>query len=428
MARSARPARKLAQRGYAFCDVLYNWDTGETPYGGGAFIDRPATLDAASVRRYPFANDEAVCVADFDAPFGDRSARVQAARQVEKARAMGFSVHSAFEFEFMVLAETPESLRKKDFRAIEHFAQGNRTYSLQSAAKFDTLLDGLTATMARLEIGLDSIHSELGPGCFEAPLAHAAGLKGADDAALFKNFAKAYFLREGLMAAFMSKMAPSMPGQSGHFHISLREVEGGAPIFPDAQGPDGLSRRARWFIGGVIRLMPEMLVLCSHTVNAYKRMVPGAWAPTYASWGVQNRTAALRVINDAPDATRVERAAEGFRFEADALLADAPTLGPAQTVDAVASGPALLMIRPEKITLAPDPAPDPAPAAGACRIDGVVEEFFIKGASIQYRGTVDGLTAPVIVETPGASAPPADVGRPVRLSFDRADLFALPEG
>ncbi|WP_208948584.1 hypothetical protein [Segnochrobactrum spirostomi] len=52
--------------------------------------------------------------------------------------------------------------------------------------------------------------------------------------------------------------------------------------------------------------MPEMLAMCSHTVNAYKRMVPGAWAPTAANWGVQNRTAAVRVINDAPEATRVE--------------------------------------------------------------------------------------------------------------------------
>jgi len=73
---------------------------------------------------------------------------------------------------------------------------------------------------------------------------------------------------------------------------------------PDA--PDGLSQTARHFLGGVLELMPEMLVLTAQTVNAYKRLVPGAWAPTWASWGVQNRTAAVRIINDSPEATRIE--------------------------------------------------------------------------------------------------------------------------
>lgn len=299
-------ARKIAAKGYQFCDVLYNWDTAEEPYGGGAYIDRPAAIDPSSVRSYPFAHNEAVCLADFAEPYGARSARLQARRQVEKARAMGFTVHSAFEFEFMLLNETPESLRAKDFHDIDHFAQGNRTYSLQSAALHDDLLAGLEETMAALDIELDAIHTELGPGTFEAPLSHAEGLKAPDDAALFKNFAKAYFLRQGLMAAFLSKMSPDLPGQSGHFHLSLRGAGDGAPVFADDTAPDGLSRTARHFIGGLVTLMPEMLALCSHTVNAYKRMVPGAWAPTYASWGVQNRTAAARIINDTAEATRVE--------------------------------------------------------------------------------------------------------------------------
>lgn len=299
-------AEKLFSEGYNFCDVLYMWDIAEETYGGGAFIDRPAFLDAASVRPWPFAEREAVCIADYRRPFGDRSARNQLLAQIEKARGMGFTVHSAFEFEFMLFDETPGSLRDKGYAGLDHFARGNRTYSLQTTALYDTLLQGFADTMERLEIGLDAIHTELGPGTFEAPLKHAEGIKAADDAALFKNFAKAHFLRHGLTAGFMSKLGEDFSGQSGHLHLSLRRTDDGSPVFADADGANRLSTTARHFIGGLTALMPEMLALCSHTVNAYKRLVPGAWAPTYASWGVQNRTVATRIINDTPEATRLE--------------------------------------------------------------------------------------------------------------------------
>jgi glutamine synthetase len=130
-------------------------------------------------------------------------------------------------------------------------------------------------------------------------------MKSPDDAALFKNFAKAYFSRHGLTAGFMSKLSPALPGQSGHLHVSMRDRQGNA-VFADPGAQDGISRLGRHFIGGLVRLMPELLAMCAHTVNAYKRLVPGAWAPTAANWGVQNRTAAVRVINDEPESTRVE--------------------------------------------------------------------------------------------------------------------------
>ncbi|MFX0541793.1 glutamine synthetase family protein [Roseovarius sp. S4756] len=301
---SGTKAAKLAKTGGPFCDILYSWDTGEEPQETGAFVDRPTRIDPASMRAYPFAASDALAISDFDQPFGAKSARNQAMAMVERAGAAGFTVHSAFEFEFTVMDETPRSLRQKGYRGLNHFAEGNRTYSLQTEALHHDLLAGFEAMMTRLGITLDAMHTELGPGFFEAPLLHAEGLRAADDAALFKNFAKAFFLRNGLTAAFMAKLSPDLPGQSGHLHMSLRK--GGAPAFADAAGEDGLSQTARHFIGGIVTLMPEMLALCSHTINAYKRMVPGAWAPTWASWGVQNRTAALRVINDDPAATRIE--------------------------------------------------------------------------------------------------------------------------
>lgn len=302
---SAEKAVKLAARGYPFCEVLYFWDIAERTFQDGAFIDRPAELHADTLRRYPFSPGTALCLADFTGAFGQRSARNLCLRLLAEAADLGYDVHSAFEFEFCVFSETPETLRAKNYRDLTHFAQANRTYSLQTTALHGDLLDGLQQTMTTLGIAIDALHTELGPGCFEAPLTHARGIKAADDALLFKNFAKAYFLRHGLTAGFMSKLSPDLSGQSGHFHISLSDRHG-APAFAAPSQPDGLSGVARHFLGGLVTLMPELLALCSHTVNAYKRMVPGAWAPTSANWGVQNRTAAVRVINDTPEATRLE--------------------------------------------------------------------------------------------------------------------------
>lgn len=297
-------AAKLAAEGYAFCDVLYQWDTAEQTYGSAAFVDRPARLDPDSLRPYPFEEKALLCVADFEGDFGLLSPRNQLKRQLDRAADLGFTLKAAFEFEFFLFEETAETLRAKQFRDLNSFARGNRTYSLQSAALHGGLIGGLEETMAAMGVGLDAIHTEMGPGCFEAPLTVAEGLAAADNAALFKNFAKAYFLQQGLMASFMSKWSNAVPGQSGHLHVSLVERASGRPAFSDGQG--GLSETARHFAGGLLALMPEWLVMTSHTVNAYKRLVPGAWAPTYAAWGIQNRTAALRAITGADKATRLE--------------------------------------------------------------------------------------------------------------------------
>lgn len=302
---SAEKAIKLGQTGYPFCEVLYFWDIAEKAYKDGAFIDRPARLFADSVRKYPFAADTALCLADFTGDFGRRSPRNVCMALLAEAADMGFDVLSAFEFEFFVFDETPETLRSKGFRDLTHFAPGNRTYSLQTSALHGELLEGLDETMTTMGIGLDAIHTELGPGCFEAPLAYSRGMKSPDDAMLFKNFTRAYFSRNDLTVSFMSKLSPALSGQSGHLHVSLRDAEGN-PVFSDPGAPDGLSRTARHFIGGLVKLMPELLAMCASSVNAYKRLVPGAWAPTSSNWGVQNRTAAVRVINDVPEATRIE--------------------------------------------------------------------------------------------------------------------------
>jgi glutamine synthetase len=103
----------------------------------------------------------------------------------------------------------------------------------------------------------------------------------------------------------MAKWSNSVPGQSGHLHVSMKTLDG-KTVFHDPSKSDEMSDAMRWFIGGQQALMPELLSMVASTVNSYSRLVPGFWAPTSATWGVENRTTALRVIKGGPSSQRVE--------------------------------------------------------------------------------------------------------------------------
>ena len=138
-----------------------------------------------------------------------------------------------------------------------------------------------------------------------AGMSYFAIVIAADKAALFKTFTKVIAQRQGLLATFMAKWSPDWPGQSGHIHISLKDSKGN-PVFFDSATTDNMSDVMCHFVAGQQKLMPELLAMIAPTINAYSRLVPGFWAPTVATWGVDNRTCALRVIAGSEQAQRVE--------------------------------------------------------------------------------------------------------------------------
>jgi glutamine synthetase len=299
-------AETLIEEGYSVSNVLYKWDIGEVTYSGGAFVDEPVRVDPASGRCYPFAPDTALFLADFTGPHAAISPRNLAKAQIQRAAEMGYGVRAGFEYEFFLFDETPESLREKDYRNLRSWAPGNWTYSAVTPAVEEDFVSGLWETMETAGIAFDSFHTELGPGCLEAPLLAKEGLRAADDAALFKTFAKAYAQRQGRMATFMAKWSNDWPGQSGHLHISLFKLDSGEPLFAGRAEETPPNKAMRWYLGGLLAHLPDMLVMSAHTVNDYRRLVPGAWAPTHAGWGIQNRSCAARAILEPAKASRIE--------------------------------------------------------------------------------------------------------------------------
>jgi len=152
---------------------------------------------------------------------------------------------------------------------------------------------------------LEGLHTETGPGVLEACISVDSGLASADKAALFKTFAKVLAQRWDLMATFMAKWSPDLPGQSGHLHQSLWNKDGSSAFY-DESNEHNLSDVFRHYLAGQIQLLPEVLPMIAPTINSYTRMIKGFWAPTHSNWGIDNRTTAIRVIPGSPKSHRLE--------------------------------------------------------------------------------------------------------------------------
>jgi glutamine synthetase len=178
-------------------------------------------------------------------------------------------------------------------------------YSWLRASENAGLVHALIDGMNGFDVELEGFHTETGPGVYEAAIRYDSLLRAADKSALFKTAAKEICARHGAMPCFMAKWNRELPGCSGHLHQSLWSLAG-EPAFHDPRGPRGMSKMLQHYVAGQIALLPAMTALIAPTINSYKRMVRGAWSPTLATWGHDNRTTALRIIGGSPASTRVE--------------------------------------------------------------------------------------------------------------------------
>ena len=300
------------ESGFGFCDVVLGWDSHDQLYDNVAFTgwhtgfpDATVRIVPESCRAIPWEDNTLLFLGEFAPPADAYCPRGVLGRVVERCAGLGYSSRVGFEYEFFVFEETPHSVRDKHYRNLKPLAPGFFGYSVLHKSVHSGFYSDLLAAANMMDIGLEGLHEKTGPGVIEAAIAAADGLAAADKGALFKTFAKVAAQKSGLMATFMAKWSPDWPEQSGHIHVSLRDL-GGEPVFYAADQDHGISTVMRHFIGGQQRLMPELLAMAAPTVNSFTRLIPGYWAPTEASWGVDNRTCALRVVPGKPESVRVE--------------------------------------------------------------------------------------------------------------------------
>jgi glutamine synthetase len=310
----------MVDHGFGFCDVIFGWDIADVLYDNAkvtgwdtGYPDAHATIDPSTLRFPPGESDTATFLVDFvnaDGTAHPACPRSLLKRVLARAASLGFTASVGSEFEFWVFKETPESLHKKGFRDLEPLSPGMFGYSWLREDQNRDFCHAILDEMTAMDIAIEALHTETGPGVYEAALRYDEALRAADKAALFKTHMKALAGRLGVSVTFMAKWSHDLPGSSGHLHQSLWTLAqpGAAPrnAFYDPKGEESLSATARHYLAGQLALMPELTALYSPTINSYKRYVPGVWAPLTASWGPENRTCAIRSIAGGPSSTRLE--------------------------------------------------------------------------------------------------------------------------
>ncbi|MGE0726093.1 MAG: glutamine synthetase family protein [Alphaproteobacteria bacterium] len=298
--------------GFGFCDVVLGWDSSDQLYDNvtftgwhTAFPDAAVRIIPESCREIPFEAPMLFFMAEFTPPAEAICPRATLRRVLDRAAAMGYGVKAAVEYEFFVFDETPHSIREKGYKGLKPITPGWFGYSTLRNSVWADLYRDILDLGEKMDFPIEGLHTETGPGVLEAAIAVDEALAAADKAALFKTFVKAMLQRRNLMATFMAKWSPDYPGQSGHIHISLND-KAGKSVFHDPQGEGGMSALMRKFVAGQQALLPQVLGMVAPTVNSYTRLIPGFWAPTSATWGIENRTTALRVIPGSAKSQRVE--------------------------------------------------------------------------------------------------------------------------
>jgi glutamine synthetase len=302
------------EKGFGFCNVIFGWDSHDILYSKDSFTgwkdgfsDVWSSIDPSSFRILPTEDYKSILfLADFSESEGAKVCpRSILKRILERVNRQGYSATAAMEFEFFLFDENPKSVREKNYDNLDPITPGNFGYSVLRNSTHANFYHDLLRLAKEMEMPLEGIHTETGPGVLEAAIEHSEALRAADNGVLFKTFVKVWAQQNNMMANFMAKWSPDYPGQSGHIHISLQKQDGSS-IFFNADSVNNMSDEMRWFIGGQQELMPELLAMVASTCNSYTRMIPGFWAPTAASWGMDNRTCALRAIQGSEKSQRVE--------------------------------------------------------------------------------------------------------------------------
>jgi glutamine synthetase len=308
--------------GFGFCDVVLGWDINDRCYDNSAFTgwhtgfpDAQVRLDLATHRRVPWDQDVPFVLGQFvratkrgeePHPLCPRQVLQRVLRRAEK---LGLRAFCGMEFEWFNFAETPRSLAAKQHVQPEPITPGMFGYSLLRMGQSGGFVRALMDELLAFGIPLEGLHTETGPGVFEAAIAFSDALEAADRAVLFKSSVKEIGQRFGIMPSFMAKWNQAYPGCSGHIHQSLSD--GRKNLFHDPKGPFGMSPLFQSYVAGQVACLMEFGPMLWPTINSYKRLVDGFWAPVKPTWGIDNRTVSFRVIPGSPKSSRLETRCPG---------------------------------------------------------------------------------------------------------------------
>ncbi|ORZ18409.1 putative glutamine synthetase [Lobosporangium transversale] len=359
----------VLESGFGFCSVIFGWDMHDQTYpeelsvsnAANGYRDIIAVPDLSTFRRIPWENNIPFFLLSFLDPATNEPLAVcprsVLKRVTDELASMGWEAMCGAEFEFFNFKESPEALEAKGHTKPKKLTPGMFGYSLLRPSLNQEYFYDIFDECKKFDINIESLHTETGPGVFEAALSYDTAVRMADMASLFKLSAKQLGIKHGIMPTFMAKPYTDQPGCSGHLHFSLRDIasrtnlfaaglnsdseeEKGAAASTEGQdrpewektveGVQYMSQVMKWFVAGLLTGLPSIMAILAPNINSYKRLVENYWAPVTVSWGIESRVSAIRVIGPPqcdPKGTRLEMRVGGADINPHLAIAACLAMG-----------------------------------------------------------------------------------------------------
>jgi glutamine synthetase len=250
----------------------------------GDFLAVPDPATYARVPHHPGAARTYSFLYDADGEPWAGCARAALVAMDERYASRGLAMRAAFEPECYLLAMTDEGYKP---------AARAKMFTLNALESQRALMSLVMTSLAEMGVELEQVAPEFGPGQYEINLAHQPPLRAADDLMTVKEELRALARDAGFIATFMPKPYADMPGSGLHVHLGALSSDGRNAM--EGDGAVGLSPLGASFIAGLLKHARGLSGLAAPTVNSYKRLLPGSWAPSHISYGASNRAVLVRV-------------------------------------------------------------------------------------------------------------------------------------
>lgn len=270
-----------------------NWERG---YGDFHLVPDMSTLRVAS-----WLDKTAMVLCDVENDKTDTlvsiAPRTLLRQQVEKARELGYQAMAASELEYYVYEDSYKSAAQKEYNNLEPMGYYIEDYHMLQGAREEKFTAQARRHLKHSGIPVENSKGEWGHGQHELNVRYAESLTMADRHSVFKQCMKELADSLGFSVSFMAKPTPdAAAGSSCHIHMSLWQDDENAFSGDKQLGPVFGSDEFRWFLGGWMKYVPDMMVFYAPTINSYKRYQDFSWAPTRIAWSYDNRTAGFRVV------------------------------------------------------------------------------------------------------------------------------------
>jgi glutamine synthetase len=296
-----------ASHGLAFCRAVYHTSPmGDVvPVQGGLEMGLPDITvrpDLATLTPLPWEPNAAWCLGDATTPDGKaapESPRAVARHVAEQVSGLGYTLICGPELEFYLCQ------RREDGSWHRYANDPGNVYVVGRKGDPEGLLVHMLRQLRDAGLRVTAANHEFSPGQFEINLGHSELADAADRSFRLKSAVQEIARHRGMLATFMAKPFNDEGGSGFHVHVSLDD-DSGSNVFGDPDGPDGLSPVGRCAIGGVLRHARALSAVLNPTINSFKRFGPDTLAPWLIDWGLDNRSAMVRIPPERGAAARME--------------------------------------------------------------------------------------------------------------------------